>query len=195
MTDIIEKLTQIPIFSKINSRDLKMLVALSVERFYSKGETIIEEGDTDRALYVVIKGMADVIKNRGRENEHLLRVIVPGDYVGEMSLIDNMARSSTVIARSDTQVLSITHSNFYNQIKHNPEIALELLGMLSRRIREIENQMVNTIGRFLPICANCKAVRQQDKTWKPIDSYISSHSEITISHVICPDCSEKLYQK
>jgi hypothetical protein len=72
-------------------------------------------------------------------------------------------------------------------------MAFELLQELSQRIRAIEKTMINTLGAFLPICANCKRIRENNGSWTPIDSYISDHSETEFSHSICPECTKKLY--
>jgi hypothetical protein len=49
------------------------------------------------------------------------------------------------------------------------------------------------LSGLLPICANCKSIRNDEGYWKQIESYISSHSEATFSHGICPACLHKLY--
>jgi len=65
--------------------------------------------------------------------------------------------------------------------------------MLSRRIRAIEKSMINTLGAYLPVCANCKNIREVDGLWTPIEEYIADHSETEFSHSICPECLKKLY--
>jgi len=49
------------------------------------------------------------------------------------------------------------------------------------------------LGGFLPICANCKKIRNNDDTWVPIEEYIGEHSEAEFSHGICPECAKMLY--
>ncbi len=65
--------------------------------------------------------------------------------------------------------------------------------MLSRRIRTIEKSMINMIGSLLPICANCKKIRESNDTWTPIEAYITDRSEAEFSHSLCQECAEKLY--
>jgi hypothetical protein len=52
---------------------------------------------------------------------------------------------------------------------------------------------VKTLGGLIPICANCKKVRNDDGYWSQIESYIHDHSDADFSHSICPDCAKKLY--
>jgi hypothetical protein len=66
---------------------------------------------------------------------------------------------------------------------------------LSRRIRDIEKTMINTLGNFLPICAYCKKVRDTNDSWISVDTYISAHSETEFTHGICPQCMKEHFSK
>jgi len=89
--------------------------------------------------------------------------------------------------------LSLDHWNLRDEINRYPDMAVELLRMLSRRIRDIEKTLINTLGTFLPVCANCKRIRDKEGSWVQIEKYISDHSETKFSHGICPECAQKLY--
>ncbi|UCG81607.1 MAG: Crp/Fnr family transcriptional regulator [Desulfobacterales bacterium] len=104
-----------------------------------------------------------------------------------------MGRSASVIAKEDTQVLSIEQWSLRQEIEKYPTIAFELLQVLSRRIRAIEKSMINTLGTFLPICANCKKIREDHGSWTSIEQYVTEHSETEFSHSVCPECAKKLY--
>ena len=64
-----------------------------------------------------------------------------------------------------------------------------------RLVQELQSALarVKLLSGLLPICANCKSIRNDEGYWKQIESYISSHSEATFSHGICPECLHKLY--
>ncbi|MBW2661761.1 MAG: hypothetical protein JRD93_07195, partial [Deltaproteobacteria bacterium] len=75
----------------------------------------------------------------------------------------------------------------------NKEMALEdkcetLIEKLKKSMAEVK-----TLSRMLPICANCKKIRDDKGYWNEIETYISSHSETEFSHGICPECTKKLY--
>lgn len=72
-------------------------------------------------------------------------------------------------------------------------MAVELLQMLSRRITDMEKTLINTLGTFLPVCANCKKIRDKDGSWIQIEKDISDHSETKFSHGVCLECAIKLY--
>lgn len=65
-----------------------------------------------------------------------------------------------------------------------------------RLIRELQEALskVKKLSGFLPICASCKRIRDDQGYWNQIEAYISEHSEIDFSHGICPECAQKLYK-
>ncbi|MBW1772625.1 MAG: cyclic nucleotide-binding domain-containing protein [Deltaproteobacteria bacterium] len=190
-----EYLSRVSIFALMKKDDLKRIAALAQEHFYRKGDVIIREGDKDGRLFVIVNGMVDVVKGLGSENEKRLATLGPYSYFGEMALIDDLVRSASVKANEETQLLSLDHLNLKKEIEKYPALAIELLQMLSRRIRAIEKTMINTLGNFLPICAYCKKIRDTDDSWVSVDTYISDHSETEFTHGICPACMKKHFSK
>jgi CRP-like cAMP-binding protein len=186
-------LARIPIFSHMQERDLQRMADQAKELHFQKGDLIIREGEKDHQLFVILSGEAEVVKDFGRKTEKRIRSLGPHTYFGEMALIDDLVRSATIIAKKDTHVLSIDRLDLHAEIRKYPEIAIELLQMLSRRIRAIEMTMINTLGSFLPICSNCKKIRKADGSWQSVENYIADHSETEFSHGICPQCMERLY--
>jgi CRP/FNR family cyclic AMP-dependent transcriptional regulator len=186
-------LGQVSIFSLMKKDDLDRIAEIAEEHRFGKGGLIIREGDRDKRLFIIISGNVEVVKGLGTGSERQLRIMGPLSYFGEMSLIDDLVRSASVIARDDTELLSVDQGHFREVIAAYPEIAFELLQMLSRRIRVIEKTMLNTLGAILPICAFCKRVRESDGSWTQIESYITDRSETEFSHTICQECKDKLY--
>jgi CRP-like cAMP-binding protein len=191
--EAVDFLSKVSIFSLVKEADLLRIAELTRRRLYQEGEVIIKEGNTDGRLFIIVTGQVEVIKDLGEKNERLLRSLGPQSYFGEMALIDNLVRSASVVAKEETQVLSLEKWNLREEIEKYPVIALELLQMLSRRIRAIEKGMVRMLGAFLPICSNCKKIRDEENRWRPIEEYIADHSETEFSHSICPECAKSLY--
>jgi len=193
MVTEVDFLCKVPIFSLMKKEDLERLAKQTQHHFFHKGEVIIREGGRDRRLFIIISGEVEVIKGLGSKNERHLRTLGPHSYFGEMSLIDDLVRSASVVAKGDTQILSLDQWNLRKEIEKYPVMAFELLQMLSRRIRTIEKSMINMLGALLPICANCKKIRESNGTWTPKEEYITDRSEAEFSHSICQECAEKLY--
>jgi len=186
-------LSVVSIFSKMSLEDLTRIGEHArIEQFH-EGELIIKEGERDSRLFVVVSGRAEAVKRLGQRDEKVLGAFGPRSYFGEMAMIDDLARSASVIAREPTQVLSLEHLDLRNKILEYPTIALELLQTMSRRLRAAEKFLVNTLGSFLPICASCKKIREKDGSWVSIEAYISDRSETEFSHGICPECAKRLY--
>jgi CRP/FNR family transcriptional regulator len=182
----------VSLFSHLKNRDLKRIARLSRESTYTRGTKIISEGEKDGSLFVIISGEVEVVKNFGQKTEKCLRRLGALSYFGEMALIDDLIRSASVIARQDTRALCIDQWDLRREIVKYPVLAIELLQVLNRRLRALEKSFVNTIGTFLPICANCKKIKDRNGAWITIEDFIADHTDSEFSHEICPDCSDKV---
>ena len=191
--DKADLLSKVSFFSLLKKEDLLRIAGKAQHHSFHGGDIIIREGDRDRRLFIIVSGEVEVIKSLGEKNERRVSTFGPRSYFGEMALIDDLDRSASVVAKEDTQVLCLDHWNLLEEIEKYPAIAIELLQMLSRRVRAIEKSMINMLGTFLPICANCKKIREVNGSWIEIEEYIEDHSETEFSHTICPECSRKLY--
>ncbi|MBU0513218.1 MAG: cyclic nucleotide-binding domain-containing protein [Proteobacteria bacterium] len=189
----VDVLARVRIFSSLNKRHLNRITKLVRNHRFQTDEVIIRQGERDGRLFIVVSGMVEVIKNLGQRRERTVQTIKPPGYFGEMALIDDLERSATVIAREETHVISLEQLHLRQAMAEHPSIAIELLKTLSGRIRTIEKGMVNILGGLLPICANCKNIRQEDGSWTRIETYIANRSEAVFSHGICPDCARELY--
>ena len=190
----IDFLSEVSLFCQLKREDLKRIADQTRHLKFEKGEVIIREGDHGSKLFIIISGRAVAIKNLGGKDERVLGSIGPRSYFGEMALIDDLPRSVSVVAEKDTHVLTLEW-DLRKEIEQSPAMAVELLQMLSLRIRANEKFISNTLGSFLPICANCKKIREDESSWTPIEKYIHDHSETEFTHGICPECAKKLYPK
>jgi CRP/FNR family cyclic AMP-dependent transcriptional regulator len=137
MNDV-EFLSGVSIFSMMKKRDLSRIAKLTRHHFFRKGDMIIKEGERDGRLFIIVSGEVAVIKGLGSQSQRHLQTLGSHSYFGEMALIDNLVRSASVIAAKDTEVLSLDQWNLRQDIEKYPSVAVELLQMLSRRIRAIE---------------------------------------------------------
>jgi len=185
-----EILSRVSLFSHLKPRDLKRVAKLSRLCTYAKGEKIIREGDRDGSLFVIISGEVEVVKNLGRTHAKCLSTLGSLCYFGEMALIDDLIRSASVVAREDTTLLCIDQWDLRKEIVKYPALAVELLQMLNRRLRALEKNFVKTMGTFLPICAQCKKIKDQNGSWLTIEAYIADHTDSEFSHEVCPDCTD-----
>ena len=134
----------------------------------------------------------EVIKNLGQKSEKCLRRLGPLCYFGEMALIDDLIRSASVVARKDTRALCIDQWDLRKEIVKHPVLAIELLQMLNRRLRALEKNFVSTVGTVLPLCANCKKIKDHNGSWMTIEEYIADNTDTEFNHEVCPECTDKL---
>jgi CRP-like cAMP-binding protein len=117
--------------------DLRILdhPAVPVTR-HAAGSTIVSQGDNDREMFLVRKGRVALEVNGRTVDE-----VEPGGIFGEMSLIDRVPRSATAIAVEDTEVIPIDESLFVTLIKDAPNFALDVMRVLTDRIRRTNRKM------------------------------------------------------
>jgi CRP/FNR family cyclic AMP-dependent transcriptional regulator len=192
MSDV-DLIAKVSLFSFMTKRDLQRIANLARHHIFRQGDVIIKEGERDGRLFIIVQGEVEVIKNLGSKNQKRLNTLGPTMYFGEMALIDDLVRSASVIAKDNARLLSLEQWNLRQEIEKYPIIAVELLQMLSRRIRAIEKRMTHTLGSILPICASCKKIREDNDVWIAIEEYIAEHSEAEFSHGVCPGCAIQLY--
>lgn len=109
-------------------------------REYRDGETVVRKGERGDGMYVVTEGTLEVVTERdGREVP--LRTLGPGDLFGEMSLFDREVRSATVRARGPARVLTVDREGFLRRVHEDPTLALNVIRTLSRRIRELSDEV------------------------------------------------------
>ncbi|MCP4691677.1 MAG: cyclic nucleotide-binding domain-containing protein [Desulfobacterales bacterium] len=188
-----EFLRKVSFFSHMAEEDVQRIAGLAQQQVFQEGERIIREGERGDRLYVIISGSVDIYKNHTKRNERFLQTLGPRGYFGEMALLEDMIRSASVIAKEETRVMYIEKLSLQKEIERYPLLAIELLQVLNRRILTLEKRLVNTLETFLPICANCKKIRDENGVWTTLEVYISGHSETEFTHGICPDCRAELY--
>ena len=139
--NFMEALSKTSLFSLMKNRDLRRIAKLAYHHSFKRGDLIIREGESNSRLFVIISGEVEVIKRLGSQNEKSLNILRSNNYFGEMALLDNYVRTASVVAREDTEALTLDQWNIREEIKKNPMIAIELLQTLSRRLRKAEEHL------------------------------------------------------
>jgi len=131
MADVAETLGRVPLFAGIAPKELHRLADRMAERTFPEGHTITTEGRGGVGFFVIEDGSASVsIKGA------IVGKLGPGDYFGEIALIDNGPRSATIVATSDLRCRGMTTWEFRPFVQEHPEMAWPLLETLVARLRE-----------------------------------------------------------
>jgi len=133
-----DTLATAPLFSELSRKDLKHLAAAAIARNYKKGEAIVKEGENAVAFYIIRAGKVDIIRGKGSKSQKTLATLGPGEFFGEMALLDSYPRSASVVATEVTECLVLSRWDFIAEMRTNPYIAVQMLSVLSRRLREAQ---------------------------------------------------------
>ena len=131
--DLEARLTRVPIFGALSNRQIRKVVGFSKRITHRPGQEITKEDLGSLAFHLILSGSADVTI-RGEK----IRSLGPGDYFGEISMIDGRPRSATVTASSDLETVAVPYLAFQKVLDDEPEVARQLLVMLCGRLREAE---------------------------------------------------------
>jgi CRP-like cAMP-binding protein len=136
-----EFLSTVPLFNSLESADLQRFGELMREKSYPKGTVILFEHDPGDSLFVLRQGRVKVVRVGEDGREVILGVLGPGEYFGELSLIDDMPRSAHVIAMEDSALLMLHRDDFRRRVEASPPVAWALLQGLSRRLRRADDKI------------------------------------------------------
>ena len=129
------------LFSELSRRDLKRLATATITRAYKNGEVIVKQGEDAVAFYLITKGRVNIVRDDGGKGQTVLATLGPGEFFGEMALLDSYPRSASVVAVEDTECLVLSRWDFLAEMRSNPFIAVQMLPVLSRRIRKLQQDI------------------------------------------------------
>jgi len=125
-----QQLGKIPLFSGLSSKLLHTLAVTAADKSYRPGDIIVKQGEKSNGLYVVIEGKVDVEKS-GKT----AATLGPGQYFGEMALLDEEPRTATVKAATAARCLVVYSWEFWSSVGKDPEALRSLLKESVRRLR------------------------------------------------------------
>jgi CRP/FNR family transcriptional regulator, cyclic AMP receptor protein len=134
-----------PFFGGLSDASLDLLISMLVERRFDVGATVVAEGETGRSMYIVRSGGL-VVTKRGESGRAIrLTSLGPGDFFGEMTLIEMQNRSATVVADLPTELYELTASNLYAYYKADiyayVMVVQNINRELCRRLRRADNRI------------------------------------------------------
>jgi CRP-like cAMP-binding protein len=104
---------------------------------FPAGTTVLEEGKPGKLMYVVAEGTVDVVVAG-----HVIATAGPGEIIGELSLIDDRARSAAVVAHTDCQLMPVDEKRFLFLVQQTPYFALQVMRVLAERLRKMNETVV-----------------------------------------------------
>ena len=137
----LELLRRVPLFSMLTASQAESVADAVVKSRLKRGESIVEQGKKSNSLFIILNGRARVVTTDSRGREVILARMHPGDYIGEMSLIDNEPHSATVRAEVQTDVLILGRSEFARCLPEDSSMAYAVMRGLVQRLRHADRKI------------------------------------------------------
>lgn len=141
MVSSLELIRRVPLFSMLTAHQAASVAQAVVKRRFKRGEPIVEQGKKSNALTIILTGRARVISCDSRGREVILATLGPGDYVGEMSLIDDEPHSATVLAEVQSDALILGQMEFARCMPEVDSMAHAILKGLVHRLRHADSKI------------------------------------------------------
>jgi CRP-like cAMP-binding protein len=138
-------LRYVSLFAGLSDADLRLVTAIAQPRHYRKRQVIFHAEDHGSTIFILKSGAVkiSVVDREGREM--ILKLLYPGDFFGEMALLDGQHRSATVTAVDEVDALVIERDNFLQLLRQHPGLALTLLLTLCQRLREMDEKIKSLV--------------------------------------------------
>ena len=130
-TSAASALERVPLLAGMNDKARGRLAKTMKDRTFKQGREVVAQGRTGAGFFLITEGEAVV--TIGGE---VIRTLGPGDYFGEMALLDGAPRSATVTAQTELSCLTISSWGFKAFVQENPQVAWDMLQRLAERLRE-----------------------------------------------------------
>lgn len=150
-------LKKVPLFQDLKDPNLKTVLKLLHERHYAADEVVFREGQNGAGMYIVKSGEVDIVLKLEDGNEKLLVKLVPGQFFGELALLENTPRTATAIVRKPGVLLGLFQSDLESLVERNSQLGARVIWNLARltgaRLRELSSS----------VRQNANAAREKEK--------------------------------
>jgi CRP/FNR family cyclic AMP-dependent transcriptional regulator len=146
-----EILGKVPLFESLAEADLEAIASVATTRSVRAREELFHKGDEGSQIYVVTSGQLKVITTSIEGDDLMFCVLDPGEVIGEVGLLANRPRTATVTAIQSSDLIVIDRREFRGLLRTRPEVSLELLTVLARRLARVSEFVEDTQFLNLPV--------------------------------------------
>ncbi|MGH2994234.1 MAG: Crp/Fnr family transcriptional regulator [Solirubrobacterales bacterium] len=143
-------LQRVPLFNELSREELERISRVAVPRSYPKGVRVFHEGDHSDACYIVRSGDLRVTREHPDGRAIALATLGSGDIFGELAMLDGEARSASVEALTDCQLLALPAADVRRLLQSSSEITVKLVVALTRRLREANERIARQSFQTVP---------------------------------------------
>ena len=134
-------LRNVPLFAMLDEAQLRALSGMMVRKSALRNRTIIKAGDATDSLYIVIAGRVKVQMSDDEGKEVILSVLGPGDFFGEMGLLDGAPRAASVVTVEQSEFVLVAKEDFKVLLKENFELSMVIMRGLVKRLRDADRKI------------------------------------------------------
>jgi len=138
-----DALKNVGLFINASEDELSHLSSVMEEQHVRKDGVVVSRDEVGNAMYIILQGRMKVVIQGDNGREVILTILKAGEFFGEMSLLDDLPRSASVVAAEDAQLLVLHRDQFTEHIANSPSTALNVMGELSRRLRRADEIISN----------------------------------------------------
>jgi len=150
MKNIAKIIAGLPLFNGLSSRQLADVRDIAIDRQYQKGEFIFSEGDEGNGFYVIVTGRVEIYKASMDGKEKILHIFGPGEPFGEVPVFSGDRFPANARALAKSHLLFFPRQAFLNLIAANPALALQMMAVLSLRLRQFTVQIEHLTLKEVP---------------------------------------------
>jgi CRP-like cAMP-binding protein len=130
-----ERLARIPLFEGLSKKQLSQVSSLMTPLDLKAGKVLARQGEIGREFLILLEGEVDVARD-GK----IIAVRGPGDFIGEIALLDNRPRTATVTARTDVVVEVLNRGEFASLLAEAPELSSQVMATMARRLAALDHE-------------------------------------------------------
>ena len=150
MENILNIISAIPLFNGLPDDQLGAIRQIAVEKHYNKGQTIFTEGDETTGLFVVVDGRIKIYKVSSEGKEQILHIFETGQSFGEVTVFSGQQLPANAQTLAKSRLLIFPRSAFVGLVTANPSLALNLLAIMSKKLRQFAAQIENLSLKEIP---------------------------------------------
>ncbi len=143
MSDIVEVLRKVPLFSGLDKEDLNALASIVTRKEFAKRDTLFHQGDPGDEFMILTEGSVKVELMNSEGKELTLTILTPFQFLGELALLDDVPRSATVVSMEQSVLLSINKRDFARVLETYPRMSIPMLRQLTRRVRVLTDDIAS----------------------------------------------------
>lgn len=143
LTEEVDILRRIPLFSGIDPAKLKLLAFASERMDYDAGQNLFRQGEVGDAAYVIVNGVADIIVETAN-GEIPVAEFKDNAFIGEIAILCDVPRTATVRAKTKLEVLKVKKEHFLGLIRDFPELGIEVMRELASRLSKTTAELSDT---------------------------------------------------